>query len=180
MRRRPSAHTGPDTLKLSRGTVDDISFVMAAERLAGYEKLVGRWTKSQHRKALADGRHAYFVARLDTETVGFAIVRDWPSPEGVAHIKRVVVTQPSRGHGTALLTDLVAIIFRDTDAYRVWLGVFPDNIRAQRAYEAVGFQAEGVARGAAYFGDVHRDELVMSLLRPEWSRRSRKTATRTK
>ena len=57
----------------------------------------------------------------------------------------------------------------DTEAFRIWLGVFPDNIRARRSYEAVGFQAEGVARGNVFFGGAYRDELVMALLRPEWS-----------
>jgi RimJ/RimL family protein N-acetyltransferase len=38
---------------------------------------------------------------------------------------------------------------------------------AQRTYEA-GFKAEGVARGSAFFGGVHRDELIMSVLKPEW------------
>jgi RimJ/RimL family protein N-acetyltransferase len=153
---------------------------MATERLPQYEQLVGRWTQSQHHQALADGRHAYFIARLNSEAVGFAIIRDWASPEGVAHIKRVAVSQPGRGHGTALLTNLVEIIFRETNTYRIGLGVFPENVRARRAYEAVGFQAEGIARGSAYFGADHRDELVMSLLRPEWSIRSGKTATKTK
>jgi RimJ/RimL family protein N-acetyltransferase len=152
-----------------RGTSEDISFVMATERLSGYEQLVGRWNEAQHRTALADGRHAYFIARLKSEAVGFAIVRDWASPERVSHIKRIVVSQPGRGHGKALLTKLVQVIFRDTAAHRIWLGVFPENERARRAYEAVGFQAEGVARGNSFFGGVHRDELVMALLRPEWS-----------
>jgi len=66
------------------------------------------------------------------------------------------------------LTKVVDTAFKETDAWRVWLGVFPDNVRARRAYEAVGFRAEGVARGSAFFGGTHRDELVMALLRPEW------------
>jgi RimJ/RimL family protein N-acetyltransferase len=152
-----------------RGTHDDISFVMATERLSGYEQLVGRWSDAQHRTALTNGRHAYFIARLNSEPVGFAIVRDWASPERVTHIKRMAVSRPGLGHGKALLAQLVELIFRDTDAYRIWLGVFPENARARRAYEAVGFQAEGVARGSAFFGGEHRDELVMALLRPEWS-----------
>jgi len=53
----------------------------------------------------------------------------------------------------------------------VWLGVFPENVRAQKAYAAVGFRPEGVARGSAFFGGIHRDELVMALLRPEWDAR---------
>jgi NADPH:quinone reductase-like Zn-dependent oxidoreductase/RimJ/RimL family protein N-acetyltransferase len=156
-------------LQLDRGTANDVDFVMATERLAGYEQLVGRWDATQHRAALADGRHAYFVARRQSEAIGFAIVRDWSSPEQVAHIKRIAVCRPGLGQGRSFLAPLVKRIFTDTEAFRIWLGVFPDNIRARRSYEAVGFQAEGVARGNAFFGGAHRDELVMALLRPEWS-----------
>jgi RimJ/RimL family protein N-acetyltransferase len=46
--------------------------------------------------------------------------------------------------------------------------VFPQNMRARRAYEAVGFVPEGIARGSAFFGGVYRDELVMSVLRTDW------------
>jgi RimJ/RimL family protein N-acetyltransferase len=138
-------------------------------RLPGFEQLVGRWSDAQHRSAVADGRHAYFIARFESEAIGFAIVRDWASAERVAHIKRVVVSHPGRGHGKAPLVQLVQIIFQHTDAHRIWLGVFPENTRARRAYEAVGFQAEGIARGSAFFGGRHRDEVVMSLLRPDWA-----------
>jgi RimJ/RimL family protein N-acetyltransferase len=141
---------------------------MATERLPGYDELVGRWNDAQHRAALADGRHAYFLARLESEPVGFAIVRDWGSPEHVVHIKRLIVSHPGQGVGRVLLAKLVELIFRDTEAHRLWLGVFPSNARARRAYEAVGFQAEGLARGSAFFGGAHRDELIMSLLRPDW------------
>jgi len=159
-------------VKLDRGTADDIDFVMATERLAGYEQVVGRWDAARHRAALADGRHAYFVARVASQAVGFAIVRDWASPERVAHIKRIAVSRPGLRQGRSLRALLVERIFNDTEAFRIWLGVFPDNIRARRSYEAVGFQAEGIARGNAFFGGAHRDELVMALLRPEWSSNS--------
>jgi diamine N-acetyltransferase len=157
-----------NSLQLMRGTDRDVPFVMATERLPGYERLVGRWSEAQHRAALADKRHAYFIARLQSADVGFAIVRDWDSAEHVACIKRMAVASPGQGHGRALLAALVERIFRDTDAHRIWLGVFPDNARARRAYEAVGFKAEGLARGSAFFGGLHRDELIMALLRPEW------------
>jgi len=163
-----AAALDPDRLELVRATEDDIAFVMATERLPGYGDLVGRWDDAQHRMALADCRYAYFLARLDAKPVAFAIVRDWASPERVTLIKRVAVSRPGLGYGRALLANLVRVIFEHTDAYRIWLGVFPDNVRAQRAYEAVGFRPEGIARGSAYFGGVHRDELVMALLRPEW------------
>jgi diamine N-acetyltransferase len=155
-------------LELARGAHSDIPFVTATERLPGYEELVGRWSETRHRAALADDRYAYFIARMASRPIGFAIVRDWASSEHVTCIKRIAVARPGAGHGKTFLAHLVDRIFRDTEAYRVWLGVFPDNARARRAYEAVGFKPEGVARGSAFFGGTHRDELVMALLRPEW------------
>jgi RimJ/RimL family protein N-acetyltransferase len=155
-------------LRLEPGTEADIPFVMATERRPGYEQFVGRWDEGRHRQALREQRYTYFVASDGSERVGFAIVRDWNSPEGTALIKRVAVADPGRGIGRALLRAVVARAFEETSAYRLWLGVFPENLRARRAYEAVGFVAEGIARGSAFFGGEHRDELVMSMLRPDW------------
>jgi diamine N-acetyltransferase len=145
-----------------------IPFVMETERTPEFAELVGRWDEARHRAALADGRHAYFIARTGAGLVGFAIVRDWASPEHVALVKRIAVNRPGLGQGRALLSRVVDAVFEETDAWRLWLGVFPENPRARRAYEAVGFRAEGIARGVAFFGGTHRDELVMALLRPEW------------
>jgi RimJ/RimL family protein N-acetyltransferase len=158
----------PDLFELRRGTAADVSFVMATERLPGYEGLVGCWSEEQHRAALADWRYAYFIAELDSREIGFVMVRDWDSVEHVTLIKRIAVVEPGNGHGKLLLAHLVDRIFRDTNAYRICLGLYPDNTRARRAYESVGFKAEGVSRGSAFFKGVHRDELVMALLRPEW------------
>lgn len=142
---------------------------MATERTPGFEDLVGRWDETRHRAALADGRHAYFLARDGSEPIGFAILRDWASRERVTLVKRIAVSSPGHGYGPAFLIKVIDAVFKETDAWRLWLGVFPENIRARRAYEAVGFQTEGIARGSAFFGGVHRDELVMALLRPEWA-----------
>ena len=159
----------PDSFELRRGTAVDIPFIMATERLPGYEGLVGRWSEDQHREALTESRYAYFIAELETRKIGFVLVRDWNSTEHVTLIKRIAVAEPGNGHGKLLLAHLVDRIFSDTSAYRVCLGLYPDNTRARRAYESVGFRAEGVSRGSAFFNGVHRDELVMALLRPEWS-----------
>jgi RimJ/RimL family protein N-acetyltransferase len=155
-------------LNVERANASAIPFIMATERIAGYDDLVGRWEEAQHRAALADGRHAYFVASDRGAPIGFAILRDWASPECATLVKRIAVARPSLGHGRALLAQVVRAAFEQTDVWRVWLGVFPENTRARRAYAAVGFKEEGIARGNASFGGVHRDEMIMSVLRPEW------------
>ena len=159
-------------LTIARADESAIPFVMATERTAGFDQFVGRWDEAQHRAAFADGRHAYFIGREGAEPVGFVIVRDWAAPERVTLIKRMIVSRPGQGYGRVLLSGVLDAVFNETNAWRVCLGLYPENTRARRAYEAIGFTAEGVARGSAFFNGVHRDELVMSILRPEWEARS--------
>ncbi len=161
-----ASRSGP--LAIIRAGEAAIPFIMATERTTGFDQLVGRWEESQHQSALADGRHAYFVGYDGSEPIGFVILRDWDSGERVTLVKRIAVSRPGIGHGRALLAKVVDVVFKETDAWRVWLGVFPENDRAHRAYEAVGFRMEGIARGCAFFGGAYRDEIVMALLRPEW------------
>jgi len=155
-------------IELSLATEADIAFVMAAERQEGFDLSVGRWERERHLAALQSDSYRYFIGRIAGALIGFVIVRDWGSPEYVTYIKRIVVTDPGKGLGRALLAKVIDRIFADTEAFRVWLGVFPENERAQRAYRAIGFRDEGISRGAAFFYGRHRDELVMAVLRPEW------------
>jgi len=160
------------TLKLRRGMASDIPFIMATERMEGYAELVGRWEEAQHREAFLDPRYAYFIAEGPDRPVGFGLLRDWDAQERVTLVKRVAVAQPGVGHGKAMMREIVDRAFAETRVHRLCIGCFPDNLRARRTYEAVGFVAEGVARGSAFFHGEHRDELVLSLLRPEWERGS--------
>lgn len=156
------------TFHLARGGAEDLPFIMATERLDGYDRLVGRWEEQRHRDALVDGSHAYFLGYDGPTPIGFVMLRFWNAVERTTLVRRVAVVSPGQGQGRRLLAAVVAHAFRETDVHRLVIGLFPDNLRARRMYEAIGFQAEGISRGSAYFGGEHRDELVMSLLRPEW------------
>jgi RimJ/RimL family protein N-acetyltransferase len=151
---------------IRRATQDDLAFVMATERLDGYEELVGRWDENRHRLALCDERHAYFLAEMGGARVGFAILRDWGAPATL--IQRVALAVTGQGIGTALTRALIDAVFSETEAHRLTIGTFPENLRARRAYEKAGFVAEGIARASVFFAGRYRDELVLSILRPEW------------
>jgi RimJ/RimL family protein N-acetyltransferase len=157
------------SLRLISAGEADIPFVMRTERLPGYDTVVGRWDEQRHRAAMADGRHAYFLAIDADAPAGFAIVRDWSSPDRVSLVKRIAMQDSGRGLGSRFLAKLVDHIFTATDTHRICLGVFPENRRAIKAYEKVGFLAEGVAHGSAYFGGIYRDEMVMAMVRTDWS-----------
>lgn len=75
----------------------------------------------------------------------------------------------SRGLGTEAMRLMVDHAFSSTDLYRLELGVFAFNPRAIRVYEKVGFVTEGRRRGAFRFDDERIDDIVMSIIRPEWT-----------
>lgn len=152
-------------------TADDTPFIMATERLDGYDRLVGRWDEATHRAAFAQPDFRYFVGESAGRSVGFALVRDWASPDRVTGIKRLAVCEPGQGHGRRMLRRVIDVVFRQTEAYRLWIGTFPENERARRAYRGAGFVEEGIARGNAFFAGASRDELILSILRPEWQAR---------
>jgi len=157
-----------DSFRIRRATAAHLPFIMTTERQSGYEELVGHWDEQRHLAALGDSRFVYFLGELDGGAIGFVIVRDWASAERVTCVQRIAVVHPGLGTGRRLLAAVVDEVFQTTHAHRVWLGVFPENERARKAYEAVGFRAEGIARGSAFFGRRYRDELIMSILRDEW------------
>ena len=101
--------------RLYRCDETDLPYIMATERITGFEDLVGRWDNERHRAALADGRHAYFIARDGSDPVGFAIVRDWASPERVSLLKRIAVNRPGIGYGKIILTQLIDLVFGETE-----------------------------------------------------------------
>ncbi|MDQ6435216.1 GNAT family protein [Mesorhizobium sp. LHD-90] len=156
---------------LRRATAADIPFIMATERLEGYEKLVGRWEADAHAAAFADAAYRYFIGEIADRPIGFALLRDWATPARVTCIKRLAVAEPGQGRGSLILRHAIDAVFEQTDTHRLWIGAFPENLRARKAYRNAGFEEEGVARGSAYFGGVFRDETILSILRPEWNAR---------
>lgn len=157
-------------LTLVDAMADDLTFIMSVERLPGYDALVGRWEEGDHRKALADPTYRYLRADLDGTPVGFVILRGWNAPDHVSLIKRAAIARPGQGIGRQMIAAVVARVFQETEVYWIAIGCFPDNYRARASYEAAGFIAEGITRGSAYFHGEHRDELLLSILRPEWQR----------
>lgn len=76
----------------------------------------------------------------------------------------------SRGKnlGFASLTAVINHAFQSLNINRIWLQVFPDNIRAITLYEKLGFVLEGVERESHFNNLSFKDQLRYSLLKREW------------
>ncbi|MEE1765969.1 GNAT family N-acetyltransferase [Streptomyces sp. SP18BB07] len=74
-----------------------------------------------------------------------------------------------RGVGTEAVRLTVGHAFEHIGLHRVSLYVFTHNPRARRAYEKVGFVAEGIERQTLWQGGEWIDAVRMSILAPEWA-----------
>jgi RimJ/RimL family protein N-acetyltransferase len=74
-----------------------------------------------------------------------------------------------RGLGTDAVRVMVRYGFLVMGLNRIELRVLALNDRARRAYAKAGFVEEGVRREAVFLGGGFGDEVVMSVLRAEWT-----------
>lgn len=74
-------------------------------------------------------------------------------------------TDRGKGYGSDALKVAIAFAWNDLNLQRVWLRVFADNKRAQRAYEKAGFAVEGTMKRAAFVNGAFVDEIIMAVLR---------------
>jgi RimJ/RimL family protein N-acetyltransferase len=160
------------TITLRPATEADIPFVMAAERMPGFERTVGRWEEATHRAEMANPASAYFIGERDGTPAGFAMLQSIDEPAGNVHLRRIAVAVPDRGIGRAILVQVAAWVFARPQSHRFWLNVAPHNERARHLYAGVGFQQEGVLREVHINPQGERtSSVVMSLLRSEWDAR---------
>ncbi|HEX4720186.1 MAG TPA: GNAT family N-acetyltransferase [Thermoleophilaceae bacterium] len=108
------------------------------------------------------------VAEIDGRTAGWGKITHptpMPSSRHVWHVTGLAVDPEfeGRGAGRALMEALIDEA-RARDGRRLTLRVFRPNERAQRLYERLGFELEGVLRGEFRVGeDEYVDDLCMAL-----------------
>jgi len=108
-----------------------------------------------------------FVAVLDGQVVGIAGLHVGQGRRRhSASLGMSVHDQfQGRGIGRKLLAALLDVADNYLGLARVELEVLPDNTRAIRLYESMGFEHEGCKRRAVFRGGKHWDGLIMGRLR---------------
>jgi len=69
----------------------------------------------------------------------------------------------SKGVGRSAVRQLLAYSFKDLGLYRVYLYVLTDNSAAIKAYERIGFKAEGMLRKHVFKNGVWKDVIAMGI-----------------
>ena len=101
------------------------------------------------RADLADPQKALWLVESDGAAIGYALAGpcDLPHPDATpacGELKRIYVRKPWQGAGLAarLFDETLAWLLRDGPR-DVWIGVWSENVRAQRFYARRGFSKVG-------------------------------------
>ena len=99
---------------LRRAHLTDLPFIMATERMPGFDRMVGRWSEEDHLAALRAPDHAYLLG-MDAfgERMSFAIIRDLNDAHGNICLKRIAVEVPGQGIGSRFLGMVVRWVFTE-------------------------------------------------------------------
>jgi len=110
-----------------------IPFCVRLEQRPDFRALINSWTPEVHYQALHDPDVRYLiVAAADNAPNGFVILRGMTSDSGSIELKRIAVAEPGRGTGRRALEAVIAKVFGELAAHRLWLDVFDYNDRARR------------------------------------------------
>ncbi|MGC5661834.1 GNAT family N-acetyltransferase [Micromonospora sp. WMMD723] len=122
------------------------------------------------RNAQTDRLDLAVVDNATGDCVGEVVLNDWDRHNASCNFRTLFVAAGrDRGLGTEATRLVVGYAFDTLGLHRVSLEVFAFNPRARRAYEKVGFVAEGVLRQVLRDTDGWVDATVMSILAPEWA-----------
>jgi RimJ/RimL family protein N-acetyltransferase len=113
---------------------------------------------------------AWFAIDVDAELIGMCGLHEIDHYQQRADVGiRLGKEYWGKGHGQDAVRTLVAYGFQHLNLAKISLQVLADDERAVGAYRKVGFVEEGRLRAHAWYDGARHDELVMSVLREEWT-----------
>jgi RimJ/RimL family protein N-acetyltransferase len=123
-----------------------------------------RWIEEAH----ADS--AWFAIDVDAETIGMCGLHSIDHYQQRADIGiRIGKPYWGRGHGQDAVRTLLDYGFSHLNLEKISLQVLADDERAVGAYRKAGFVEEGRLRNHTWYDGARHDELVLSILREEWT-----------
>jgi RimJ/RimL family protein N-acetyltransferase len=155
-------------------TLEDLPFVMAAERAPDNAPFVLQWPRERHVEAIGDPAYAHWIVEEGGRAAGYLILMDLFNPHGSVQLRRLVVTEKGRGIGRAAVRLVKAAAFERFGAHRLWLDVMEHNRRAQALYASEGFVREGILRECVRVGERFVSLHLMSILNRERARERRR------
>lgn len=150
--------------------LEDLDFVLGAERNPENAPYVAQWSREEHAAALTNPDIAHRIIEINGgEPVGYLLIAGLKSPQHAVEFRRVVIVRKGLGIGRSVVRMVQRFAFKDCHAHRLWLDVRDHNLRAQELYASEGFIREGLLRECNLVGDHYESLVVMSILDREYT-----------
>lgn len=150
-------------------TDDDVPALLRILAQPEVERWWDKYDEDKLRREIAEMTLAW-VVEVDGEVAGYVQVYEEPDPDE-RHVDIdifVAAEHQGRGVGPDAMRQALRVCFDERGHHRAQLWTSPENTRAIRAYEKVGFRTVGVTRRSERGPDGRwRDELFMDLLAEE-------------
>ncbi|MCF2532743.1 GNAT family N-acetyltransferase [Yinghuangia soli] len=156
-------------LSFRLGTDADLATVTAIETAPETARWLCETGRNWHVLAFVDPAQEHVLAvDPDGTVVGFGVLAGLHRDDKALEVRRIAIAEEhtGRGHGRALLRELVARAYTVHRARRVWLDVKPGNDRAHGLYISEGFADEHTETAPFTEADGTPTELVVMGHRP--------------
>ena len=154
-------------MNLRAAELSDIDFILSQEAREEFGDLIISWSCDRHLENLKKTDITYLMIEDVDTTVKYAILSGLKSPHPSIELTRIVMAQLGQGKGKNALKLILAKVFEEYSAHRLWLDVFEHNHRARHVYWSVGFQEEGMLREAHKRGETYDSLIIMAILEAE-------------
>ena len=161
-------------MRLRRATEQDLPFILTVEHPFRELNIVGADDAATHDRRMKNPDCQYWMVEDQSAPAGHVILCGLASPNRNVELKRIVISRPGQGLGRLVMQAIVAKVFDELAAHRLWLDVFEHNARARHVYRSSGFVEEGVLRECVKQPDRYASLVVMSILEDEFRARVRK------
>jgi diamine N-acetyltransferase len=144
--------------------------IMEIEAQPDCRPFVGRWPAALPCDALANPDCRYLlIDDGQAQASGFVILRGLAAGTGGIELKRIAVAAPGRGLGRRAMGAVMARVFGEDGAHRLWLDVFDFNARARQLYRSLGFREDGILREAVARDGRYKPLILLSILDREYA-----------
>lgn len=162
-----------DNIILRYTEINDLEFVLNAEREEENAQYVGQWSKEQHINSLSnkDILHIIIEEAKSNNPVGYLILAGKENISNNIEFRRIVICEKDKGYGKETLRLVKELSFEKLNAHRLWLDVRLKNKKAQNLYKSEGFKEEGNLRECVLYKNKYESLIVMSILENEYFKR---------
>lgn len=150
--------------------INDLDFVIKAEREEENARYVGQWSKEQHTNSLLnkDILHIIIEEAKSNKPIGYLILAGKENVNNNLEFRRIVICEKNKGYGKESLRLVKELAFEKLNAHRLWLDVRLKNKKAQNLYKSEGFKEEGILRECVRYKNEYESLIVMSILEDEY------------